>query len=192
MDQNDAVVAVFPAHPEAETAVKQLADAGFDMRRLSVVGKNIHTEEKVVGFYNMGERVRFWGKNGAFWGALWGLFVGGLFMTMPLAGPVIVLGHLAAMVAGAVEGAVVVGGLSAFGAALYGIGIPKDSVLAYEEAVKADGYLVVAHGTPAEVARARAILQVGDPSRLDLHEGVSDAIPSPSDVPERPSPEPRG
>lgn len=79
MDVDDAVVAVFPDHPEADAAVKKLAAAGFDVKQLSVVGKGYHTEEKVVGFYNIGDRVKFWGTRGAFWGGMWGLFFGGLF-----------------------------------------------------------------------------------------------------------------
>jgi hypothetical protein len=43
------------------------------MKNLSVVGKGYHTEEKVIGFYNVGDRVKFWGSRGAFWGGLWGL-----------------------------------------------------------------------------------------------------------------------
>ena len=82
------------------------------------------------------------------------------------------LGYLATMVISAIEGAIVVGGLSALGAALYSSGIPKDSVLAYESAVKADGFLVMAHGPAEEVARAKAILGTLSPSRVDLHESA--------------------
>src|SRR5487761_1999280 len=46
----NAVIAVFADHQGAEGAVKKLADAGIDMKHLSVVGKGYHTDEKVVGF----------------------------------------------------------------------------------------------------------------------------------------------
>jgi hypothetical protein len=81
---------------------------------------------------------------------LWGLLFGGIFVTVTGVAPVVVLGYLAAMVVSGIEIAVVVGGLSALGAALYSIGIPKDSVINYETAVKADGFLVMAHGTAEE------------------------------------------
>lgn len=152
--------------------MKKLTAAGFEMKNLSVVGNGYHTDEKVVGFYNVGDRVKFWGKRGAFWGGLWGWFFGGLFMTIPVVGHVIVLGYLAAMAISAVETAIVVGGLSALGAALYSIGIPKDSVIQYEAALKADDFLVMAHGTAAEMARAKTILGTANPSRLDVHAGV--------------------
>lgn len=175
---NNAVIAVFTDHQGAETAVKKLADAGIEMKHLSVVGKGYHTDEKVVGFYNTGDRMKFWGKRGAFWGGLWGWFFGGVFMFVPVVGHVVVLGYLATVVVSAIEGAAVVGGLSALGAALYGSGIPKDSVLAYETAIKADGFLVTAHGPAEEVARAKAILGALGASRVDLHESA--AAPDPA------------
>ncbi len=175
MAQNDAVIAVFTDRQGAEAGIKKLGEAGFDMKQLTLVGKGYHSEEKVHGFYNTGDRVKFWGKNGAFWGGLWGLLFGGLFVTVPGVGPVVVLGYLAAMIISAIETAVVVGGLSALGAALYSIGIPKDSVIDYETALKADQFLVMAHGTAEEVARAKAVLSTTNPSRLDVHEGLHEA-----------------
>lgn len=172
MTDLNSVVAVFADHAGAEAAVRKLADAGIDMKHLSVVGKGYHTDEKVVGFYNTGDRVKFWGRNGAFWGGLWGWLFGGVFMMVPVVGHVVILGYLAAMAISAIEGAVVVGGLSALGAALYSSGIPKNSVLAYETAVKADDFLVLARGPIEEMARAKAILGTFNPSRVDLHENA--------------------
>jgi len=175
MENTNSVVAMFDDHVAAEAAVKKLTAAGFDMKNLSVVGKGYHTEEKVMGFYNAGDRIKFWGLRGAFWGGLWGLFLGGLFVTVPVIGPVVVVGYLAAIALSAVETAAVVGGLSALSAALYGIGVPKNSVIQYEAAVKADGFMVMAHGTAQEMARAKSVLDTANPSRLDMHAGVTAA-----------------
>jgi hypothetical protein len=168
----DSVVAVFGDHNAAEAAVKKLTAAGFAMKNLSVVGKGYQTDEKVVGFYNMGDRIKFWGKRGAFWGGFWGLFLGGLFMTIPVVGHVVVLGYLATIAITGIENAVIVGGMSALGAALYSIGIPKDSVIQYETALKADSFLVMAHGTAEEIARAKTILGTANASRVDVHAGT--------------------
>jgi hypothetical protein len=169
----DTAIAAFDNHASAEMAVKKLSADGFDMKHLSVVGKGYHTDEKVMGFYSTGDRVQFWGTRGAFWGGLWGLFFGGLFLTVPLVGPVVVLGYLAAAAISAVEGAVVVGGLSAIGAALYSMGIPKDSVIQYDTDLKADKFLVMAHGNAAEIERAKEILDTSGPSRLVVHSDVT-------------------
>jgi hypothetical protein len=169
MEKTDTIIAVFPDHNAAEEAVKRLAQAGFDLKSVSVVGKGYHTDEKVVGFYNVGDRVRFWGRQGAFWGGLWGLFFGGLFITIPVVGYVGALGYLATVMIAAIENAVVVGGLSALGAALFSIGVPKDSVIQYETALKADSFLLMAHGPAAEINRAKTLLAAMSPSQLDVH-----------------------
>jgi hypothetical protein len=177
MYQSDTVVAVFADHHAAEIAIKKLTAADFDMKHLTVVGKGYHSEEKVIGFYSTGDRVKFWGTRGAFWGGFWGLFFGGLFMTIPIVGHVVVLGYLATVAISTIESAIMVGGLSALGAAVYSIGVPKDSVIQYETALKADKFLVMAHGTAEEVARANAILGTLKPSQLDVHAGAqSDAL----------------
>ena len=173
MERTDVSVARFADHAQAETAVKTLAQAGFDMHQLSIVGRGYHTEESVIGFYNSEGRIRFWGKFGAFWGGLWGLFGSAIFLTSPMTGPVMVLGVLAATVLLAAEGAIAFGGASAIGAAIYSMGIPKDSVLEYERTLKADGFLIFVHGAAGDVARAKEILATVKPTHLEVHEGVT-------------------
>lgn len=168
-----AAIATFDTHSAAETAIRKLGLAGFDITRLSVVGKGYHVDEQVIGFYNQRDRIRFWGSEGAFWGAMWTLFFGGLFVTIPLVGPVVALGYIGMMAIGVLEGAVVVGGVSAISAALYGMGIPKDSILQYETALTSDAYLVMAHDTPSRIVIARAILEEAGALHVDVHEGLS-------------------
>ncbi len=169
MSSSYTAIAVFDKHPLAEAAIAQLGKAGFEMKNLSIVGKGYHTDEKVVGFYSNGDRIMLWGKQGAFWGGLWGLFFGGLFIAIPVVGQIVVLGTLAAAVLAAVEGAVVVGGASALAAALYGLGIKKDSVIQYEIDITADNFLVMAHGSEAEMTRAKDILAGTHPTRVDIY-----------------------
>jgi hypothetical protein len=169
MANEDACVATFPSHEDAEKSVKALQQAGFDMKKLSIMGKDYHSEEHVVGYYNAGDRMKAWGKLGAFWGGLWGVLVGAAFFAVPGLGPIAVAGPLVAAVVGGLEGAVVVGGLSAIGAGLYSVGIPKDSVLQYESALKAGKFLLVAHGSKDEVERARSVLVVHKPEAIESH-----------------------
>ena len=74
-----------------------------------------------------------------------------------------------AWIIGALEGAVVVGGVSVVGAGLYSLGIPKDSIVTYDTSLKADKFLVMAHGTASEAAKARDIILATDPAEVDLH-----------------------
>jgi hypothetical protein len=183
MLRNESVIAVFGEHQEADAAVKKLASAGIALQHLSVIGKGNHSDEKTVGFQFTGGQIRFFGKRGAFWGGLWNLFLGGAELTVPIVGPVMILGYLAAIVVSAVEGSIMAGGLSAIGAAMYSAGIPRDSVMQYEQAVKADGFLVFVHGALGELTRARAILAQGNPSRLDLHDGLMTTLSGPLSTP---------
>jgi uncharacterized membrane protein len=156
--QDQAMVAVYDTHTEAEGAIKALQRTGFDMKRLSIVGKDFHTEEHAVGYYTAGDRIMFWGGRGAFWGSLWGVLFGGAFFFIPVLGPIVAMGPLVGWLVGALEGAVVGGAAGVLGAALASIGIPDSSVVKYELDVKAGKFLVLAHGTPQMVAHARSVL----------------------------------
>lgn len=169
MTDTDAVVAIYDTHGAADEAVKELSRSGFNVKKLSVVGKGYHSDNQVLGFYNTGDRVKHWGKLGAFWGGLWGLLMGAAFLLVPGIGPLMVAGPVVVWIIGALEGAVVVGGLSALGAALFSIGIPKDSVLRYESAIKADNYVLIAHGTAEDAEQAREILGRTRPIEVNHH-----------------------
>lgn len=69
----------------------------------------------------------------------------------------------------ALEGAVVVGGLSALGGGLYSIGIPRDSILKYEREIASDHFLLVAHGTKEEVRHAKNILDTTGARGVETH-----------------------
>lgn len=172
MAEHNAVVGIYTTHTEAEAAVKALQRAGFDMRKLSIVGKDYHTEEHAIGYYTTGDRMQVWGKRGAFWGGLWGLLVGSGFFVIPGIGPLLVFGPLVSWIIGALEGAVVGGGLSALGAGLYSLGIPKDSIVEYETALKSDQFLVMAYGTREEVAQAKDILEAAGAAQVAAYQAT--------------------
>ena len=169
MSNTNSVVAVFESHDQAEDAIRELQKDGFDMKKLSIVGKDYHTEEHVVGYYTTGDRMAYWGKQGAFWGGFWGLLFGSAFFWVPGIGPLLVAGPLVMWIVGALEGAVVTGGLTALGAGLYSIGIPKNSVVQYETEVKNGKLLLVAHGTVEEVERAKDLLQQTQAKTTTVH-----------------------
>jgi hypothetical protein len=168
-DQN-SVVAVFSQNSAAENAIKELKGGGFDVKKLAVVGRDYQTESDVVGFYNTGDRMKFWGKWGAFWGGLWGLLFGAAFLIVPGIGPVVAAGSVVDWIIAALEGSIVVGGLSALGAGLYSLGVPKNSVVKYETSIKAGKFVLVAHGTAAEAAKAREMLNSSGAEQVDTYE----------------------
>jgi hypothetical protein len=151
----NAVVAVYATHTEADAAIRRLQSMGFDMTKLSIMGKDFHTEERAVGFYNMGDRMQFWGVLGAFWGGFYGLLFGSAFFFLPVIGPLVVMGPLVGWMIGAAEGAVAGGAAGMLGGALASAGIANNSIVKYQEDVKAGKFVVIAIGTALEVDRAR-------------------------------------
>lgn len=141
MGEHNAVVAICNTHTETEAAIKELREAAFNVKKLSIVGKDYHTDKHVVGYYNTGDCMKYWGT------------------AIPGIGPVLIAGPLLGWVLGALEETVVTGGMTAIGAALNNLGIPKDSVLHYETELKSSKFILLAHGTAEEVAHAQSIIQ---------------------------------
>ena len=159
MDKNNLPVYVFNTHVEAEEAVKALSKSGYDVKKLSIIGKGYHTEETPIGFYTMGDRIKSWGGMGAFWGGIWGLLIAPAVFFLPGFGLVAMAGPIVAALVAALEGAVLVGGVSAIGAALAQIGVPKDQIMKYETALKVDKYVLMVHGSVEEQDKARTVLE---------------------------------
>ncbi len=169
MSVTSSIVVVYGTYADVEAGVRELRRAGFDVKRVSLVGKEYHREERVVGYYNEGDRMKYWGKMGVFWGDMWSMLMGAAFFALPGIGPVLIAGPLAGWVVDALEGSVEISGLSPLGAALYSIGIPKENILRYEMAVRACKFLVVAHGASQEVIQARDTLRITQPDEMILN-----------------------
>jgi|SRR6185369_4938716 hypothetical protein len=167
-----SAVAIYNTHTDAEAAIKDLQTAGIDMESLSVVGKDYSAEGHGVGYYRKtDDRLKYWGKLGAFWGRVWNLCTGEAFFWVPGVGPIVVGGPLVSSIVGALEGTTVHNGLSAMGSALHSMGIPKSSVINYESALRANKFLLVVHGANGEASRANGILRKTESIELAAHDG---------------------
>jgi len=159
MTTNNSALYVFGTHTKAEQAIKSLSKSGFDVKKLSLIGKGYHTEEHPMGFYTVGDRIKAWGGVGAFWGGLWGLLFTPAVFFLPGFGLLAMAGPVVAVLVSVLEGAVIVGGMSVLGAALMQIGIPKDQIMKYETAVKADKFVLMVHGSVEDIDKARSVLE---------------------------------
>jgi len=158
MDQVCSALYVFNTHPDAQDAIRSLGRSGFDVGKLSLIGKGHNSEETPIGFYTGGDRILTWGSIGAVWGGIWGLLLAPAIFFLPGFGLVAMAGPIVAALIGALEGAVVVGGLTALGAGLTHIGIPYNQALQYETALKEEKYLLMVHGTSGNAIEARSVL----------------------------------
>lgn len=136
----------------------RLLEGGFEAGKISVASQARRTNGEVVGCYNVSGRTEGQGDVGTFWAALWGVLSGWGFFMMPDTGPVLVAGPLVGWIVAALENAAIFDGLSAIGAALYSMGISRESVSEFEAAFRACKFLVIVHGTSREVDEARSVL----------------------------------
>jgi hypothetical protein len=170
MSDKHEVVNIFSTHVQAEAAVLELQKAGFDMNKISIIGKDYQTTEHVRGFLTWKDTA----KVGAIGASYWGSFFGGLFgiltgvglLFIPGVGQVIIAGPIVGVLAGWIEG-LIVGGMEAAVAgglvgALVGLGIPKEKALKYETDIKAGKFALIVSGTDEEVNQAQQILQNAD------------------------------
>lgn len=160
------IVGHFPSHTEAERVVLELQKEGFDMQKLSIIGKDYQTTEHVRGFLTWKDTA----KAGAAGGGYWGSFVGGLFGILAGAGvlfipgmaPIVVAGPIAGVLAGWLEGTLVGGaGAAAVGGlagALSGLGIPKNEVVKYETKIQAGEFVILVTGSDKDVSQAKRML----------------------------------
>jgi hypothetical protein len=158
VQESNAIVAIYGGLADVEAGILALRESNFDLQNVSALGLGESGRERVA-YYQTAGRMVCWGRTGAFWTHIWGLLSGWAFISMPGPGPIVVAGPLAMWIIAALDNASLFGGLSAVGAGLYSLGIPRARIMRYEAALKRHMYLVVMHGSTAEVSNARAILR---------------------------------
>jgi hypothetical protein len=168
-----SVVAVYPDHPSAERALRQLHLAGIAMEDLSIVGRDFQVREEPVGFVSAGDYATAGAKTGAWFGGLFGLCVGAAFLILPGVGPLVIAGPLSAAVIGGLEGALAGTALGGLAGALVGWGVPKDRALKYETHVKGGKFLVMVRGKSEVVDRARSLLAHDGPEHIEVYKAAT-------------------
>jgi len=169
MSDQNSVASIFESNTLAEYAIARLRRSGLDIKKVSLVGKDYHTDGHVVGYYNTGDHVKYWGKQGAFWGGIWGVLTGSAFFFIPGIGPLVIAGPLVGAIVGTLENTVLPDDLTALGAGLYSMGIPKDSIIKYEDAIKDGKFVLIYHGTNEGVEKTRNVLDRGKAVETALH-----------------------
>lgn len=157
MNEPNSCIGIYNTPTDAEHGIKDLQMAGFEMKKLPILGKEYYPE-KHAGFYHTGDRIKSCGKWGALGGGLWGLFFGWVFFWIPGFETLIAAWSPVSSILAGMEWGVTMGGLSALGSALYSMRIPEVCIVAYETAIKTRKFLLIDHGTQHQVTRAKEIL----------------------------------
>jgi hypothetical protein len=169
MSQETSVVCLYPSIDGAEDAVRRLGQAGFPIRQVSIITKDLCNEKKVHGFVTSGDLARSSARSGAWAGGIFGMLVGAAFVWLPGFGPLLVAGSLTTALLGGLEGAVAGAGMAGVLGWLGSLGISGRHIVKYEQGLKAGKSLVVAHGSVEEVTRAEAILAATSAAEVNLH-----------------------
>ena len=169
MSQDNSVVGIYTSMDAAEDAVRQLGQSGLPIQHVSIIARDLGTESKVHGFVTSCDVAKSSARTGAWVGGIFGLLAGAAFLWVPGVGPLVVAGSLASALLGGVEGAVAGAATTGVLGWLFSLGIGKQHILKYEQSVKAGKYLVIAHGGPDEVAKAKQILAGTKPAELNVH-----------------------
>jgi hypothetical protein len=165
-----SIVAVYPDHAKAEHAVRQLHQAGFPLGDLSIVGRDFQVTEEPFGFISPSDYAKVGAETGAWFGGMFGLFIGAGFLILPGLGPIVVAGPIAASLLAGIEGAMAGTALGSLAGALVGWGVPKDRALKYETLVKGGKFLVLVRSVPEVVARARSLLAPKKVDHVEVYE----------------------
>ena len=170
-----SVIGVYESLSKAEEAVYKLDWAGFPIKQVSIVGQHLEQEE-VQGYVTVADIARKGLRAGAWAGGLFGLLTVAVSIWIPEVGRLLVAGPLATALLGflgGLEGAVAGAAWGGVLGTLVGWGVSKQHIIKYEEHLKAGKYLVIAHGSAAEVEHARHILHSTAVEDLHLHSGAS-------------------
>jgi hypothetical protein len=164
----NSIIAVYEKQSDAESGVLDLQKSGFDLKKVSILGKESEAGEQMAGQYNTGGRMKYFGATGAFWNDLWKMLPGAACFEIAGIGRVLMAGPMTVWAISALEEPDAED-LSAVGAGLFSLNIPKPSVRRYESAIKGHKLLLIAHGSPDELLKSREILRVSRPDEMDLH-----------------------
>jgi hypothetical protein len=157
--RRNALVRVCRGYAEVETALRNLQAQRFGLTNVSVVGRGLSSDSEVAGLYQVGGACKYCGPLGAFWEGLWeSLDSCGAFWT-PGFGWILIAGPFTKTFVASLDNSSVFSGLTAFGSALYSLGIPLGEVLGYEAGLRGKQLLLIVHGAATIVETARQLLQ---------------------------------
>ena len=152
------LVEVFDSYEVAANNVNKLIDGGVLKKYISVIGKGEQKEQNEFEYKKNTDNMIFWGEQGAFWGGLWGLLMGGILFWTPGVGPILATGQILSAIAGMTGGAVMFGAAGAMTAWFVELGIEKSLAIKYGEMIKENKILVIVHGDKDAVEIAKKVL----------------------------------
>jgi len=151
-------ISIYTDPDAVEQALGELQTVDYDLRQVSVIAAGCHGMDHPVGLYRIDDHNRFLGQQDSFWSGLWHRLGGSAFFWEPDFGPLAVAGPIVNMMVHGLEGVEIGTGFSLPGTALFIIGVPRGSINEYEQAIRAEKFLLLFHGESQDVERACGVL----------------------------------
>ena len=161
LEQQQRAVGTFLTRKDAEVALIELRDAGFDMNKVSAIAKNPQNKGELadVEVESSSQRAKGGAETGAVMGATTGGMLGFIGSLSVLAIPGVgVATEVAVLLGNALLGSGIGAASGGLVGALIGWGIPEKQAAYYSDLLSQGSYVVLVEGTQAEVSGAAAIL----------------------------------
>ncbi|MEL6930990.1 MAG: YsnF/AvaK domain-containing protein [Cyanobacteria bacterium J06600_6] len=165
---------LFYSREEAESAVRSLKQAGYDMDRVSVIAKDANSiagQETTEEVGNKADEGAAAGAlTGGALGGITGLLVGLGTLAIPGIGPILLAGAEATAIATTLAGAGIGAAAGGLIGALVGLGIPEEKAKVYSDRVSGGSFLVMVTGNTAEIDRVATIMRQNGVEEFDIYD----------------------
>jgi hypothetical protein len=154
MKNQKLFIAHYQTQHHAEDAIKTLKKNGYDITKLSIIGMDCYTEQNVLGYHNIYDRMEKWSVTGLFAICLSGLIFGTLlFFNLIVRLPYLRIPIIAACVIILILSII----------PLMTLAISKNTSIKYHTQIKARKFMLCANETAAEIDKMRVLLQIHIP-----------------------------
>jgi len=161
MEDKKLLIAHYKTQQQAEEAIKKLRQNGYDIKNLCVIGTDCYTEQNVLGYHNIYDRMEKWSVLGLFAIALVGLLLGSIFffnigMSIPYLRISIIYVCVIVLIAAVIP--------------LISLALSREPTIKYETQIKAQKFMLFANETPAQIDTMRSLLKIHVPKENSISE----------------------
>ncbi|MBD2464457.1 ChaB family protein [Oscillatoria sp. FACHB-1407] len=159
----NTVSAILQDRAQVDTIIRRLLDQGISRDRISVIGKNFHTETRISGFLTRKDLVlgglRQGGIFGSLAGSVLGLLTGVGVLFIPFVGTVVAAGPIGAVLLGAATGAIAGAAGAGLVSTFVALGLPEDKATLYQTRVEAGHFLMMVEAGANQMQEVQKLLQ---------------------------------
>lgn len=160
----EILIAVIADHDKVEEVAQKMKDQGFDMKKISIVGKDHYSKNGPVAQFPEAKKAKYFGGN-FFDSRQYGSFSSPGGATFGVLGPMVsVLDEPLQENYKETEES-----FNFVNKALLKIGVPKDSSVKYQNYLSAEKYLLIIHGDAKDIETSKETIMKNNPIDIAVH-----------------------